>query len=131
MTETFPLLVSQEERLINTKYFLESSSSRKVQSAMRSPARLSKAELARVVEQYVHEVQRIRLRSAILQVCQAEGLPVPEGEEMEAHIDACQQYLLQMEEQHMRPEAAQSVEPDRPSVALEACNTSQIEPTTS
>jgi hypothetical protein len=68
---------------------------------MRSPPRISKAKLARAVEEYMYEVQRIRLRSAIIHVCQAEGRPVPEGEEMEAHIDACQQYLIQVEGQHM------------------------------
>ena len=58
---------------------------------MRSPLRIPDAELRQViteaVEQYMREVKRIRLRAAIIHVHQEEGVPVPEGEAMEAHID--------------------------------------------
>jgi hypothetical protein len=61
---------------------------------MRSPLRIPKAELEQVitqaVEKYMREVTNIRrglLRNVITDTCQAEGLPVPEGQEMEAHID--------------------------------------------
>jgi hypothetical protein len=58
---------------------------------MRSPLGIPDAELKQVIEQavkeYMREIQRIRLRSAIIHVCQAEGRPVPEGEEMEVLID--------------------------------------------
>jgi hypothetical protein len=61
---------------------------------MRSPLRLPKAELEQViaeaVEEYMRKVKRIRrviLRNVITDTHQAEGLPVPAEEELEAHID--------------------------------------------
>jgi hypothetical protein len=61
---------------------------------MRSPLRIAQAELEQVVtqavEQYMYEVKRIRrvmLQAAVRDTYQAEGRPVPVGEEMEAHID--------------------------------------------
>src|SRR5436190_23695730 len=68
---------------------------------MRSPLHIPERELNRVitkaVEEYTREVQRLRLRHAIIEVCQTKGLPVPEGEEMEALIDVGQQYVTRME----------------------------------
>jgi hypothetical protein len=61
---------------------------------MRSPLKIPHDEfrqvLAKLVEEYICEVRRIRragLREAIIHVHQGEGKPVPEGKEMEAYID--------------------------------------------
>jgi hypothetical protein len=61
---------------------------------MRSPLRLPSAELGQVitkaVEEYMREVNRLRrvaLRAAAIDTYQAEGLPVPAEEVLEAHID--------------------------------------------
>lgn len=61
---------------------------------MRNPPDIPKVELdqmiAQAVERYMHEVTHIRralLRNVITDMCQAEGLPMPEGEAMETHVD--------------------------------------------
>jgi hypothetical protein len=64
---------------------------------MRSPLPIPDAELKQMLEkavrEYMREIQRVRLRSAIIHVCQAEGRPVPQGEEMEASIDELEALL--------------------------------------
>jgi hypothetical protein len=64
---------------------------------MRSPLRIPDEELKQVigkaVKKYMNEVQRVRLRSAVIHACQAEGRPVPEGEEMEDYIDELEALL--------------------------------------
>jgi hypothetical protein len=61
---------------------------------MRSPLRIPQDELNQViteaVEQYMREVNRIRripMRAVIIRTYQAEGLPILDEEELEAHID--------------------------------------------
>ena len=61
---------------------------------MRSSLRIPSEELNQVItqaaEEYLREVKRLRriqLRTAALNMCQAKGLPVPDEENLEAHID--------------------------------------------
>src|SRR5579859_524370 len=68
----------------------EQDKQRKEQYAMRTPARVSNAVLEAAVDEYLCEVRRIQrlvLQQVVTDTCNAEGVPVFEGDEMEAHID--------------------------------------------
>ena len=66
---------------------------------MRTPPRISEEVLAEAVAQYMREVEgiqrieRMLMRKAITKTYQEEGLPVPEGEAMEAQIDELETLL--------------------------------------
>ena len=54
--------------------------------------------IERAVEKYMREMKRIRIRYAIIAMCEDQGLPIPEGEEMEALIDEGETYLTDEDE---------------------------------